>query len=79
MSGVRQWHPTCANAFRGPWGSPFHSDGGSPLLTARSFGAHEGVAELRLRKVEYWQHWYSGLAAAIGALIGVGGAHTITH
>lgn len=35
--------------------------------------------EVRLRKVENRQHWYSGLAAAVGALLGVGGAHTLTH
>ena len=35
--------------------------------------------EVRLRKVENRQHWYSGIAAAAGALFGFGGAHTLTH
>jgi hypothetical protein len=29
----------------------------------------------RLRRVEAKQHWYAGIAAAVGALIGVGGSH----
>lgn len=28
--------------------------------------------EARLRKVENRQHWYSGVAAAIGAILGIG-------
>lgn len=31
--------------------------------------------EQRIRKVEARQHWYSGAAAAIGALLGVVGGH----
>ncbi|MCC6172089.1 MAG: hypothetical protein IT481_08675 [Gammaproteobacteria bacterium] len=32
-------------------------------------------ADRRIAKVENRQHWYSGVAAAIGALLGVGGSH----
>ena len=31
--------------------------------------------EVRLRKVENRQHWYSGIGAAIGALLGALGVH----
>lgn len=33
--------------------------------------------EVRLRKVENRQHWYSGAGAAIGALLGALGVHLV--
>lgn len=35
--------------------------------------------EVRLRKVENRQHWYSGIGAAIGMLLGFGGARSLIH
>jgi hypothetical protein len=35
--------------------------------------------EQRLRKDENRLHCYSGIAAAVGAMLGFGGAHTIAH
>jgi hypothetical protein len=36
-----------------------------------------GKLETRVRSVEGRIHWYSGLAAAVGALVGFGGAHGV--
>jgi hypothetical protein len=33
--------------------------------------------EVRTRKLENKQYWLSGVAAAIGTLLGVGGAHSL--
>jgi len=33
--------------------------------------------EERIGKLENRQHWYSGLSAAIGALLGIGGSHGV--
>jgi hypothetical protein len=48
----------------------------------RQLGEHDKRTteiEVRLRRVENRQHWYSEVAAAIGAAFGFGGAHSLTH
>jgi len=35
--------------------------------------------ERRLSRVERWQYWIGGIAAAVGAWVGVGGAGGLKH